>query len=313
MKEFLPPYTFNQKRGLMPDELVKRFVDVHAETEKLLTEEKIPDARQKYLQVLDAYNAIEKSSMPQFHKELAHDQVTKLFRRLNDAKERVKVPYNLIAAGILIIAFSVVIFMNPSIVGLVGFEDLVRQPGNVTFTESGLHTFTLQDRPLSLAVSGHYTGNVKLFLKQGSQLKMIFSSENQSRNFTDVCKETCSVSVDSNTIEVFASVDSGSSLTINEISYKVERKKNTAPAWRGTNRNFKVNLDKQVTIDLKDYFSDAEDDKMVFLSSSAPGLDVRVDGSRVLLTGKTPGTKNVIFVASDFQDVTRVNVMVEVQ
>src|SRR5574341_1331036 len=110
------------------DELIKKFVDLHSQTEQFLNGDNVKDAKQKYLEVVNAYHDIEKSSLEHFHKELAYDQVTTLFKKVNEAKERVQVPYHLIVAAVLIIAFSILVFLKPSIVGLAGYEDLIKQP-----------------------------------------------------------------------------------------------------------------------------------------------------------------------------------------
>ncbi len=296
----------------MEQDLIKRFVEVHSQTKTLLDQEHIPEAKQKYLEVLNAYQAIDHSTLEPFHKELAHDQVTALFKRLNETKEKVKVPYNLIAAAILVIAFSVVVFFNPSIVGLASLSTTVHEPINVTYTESGLHTFTLRDRPLSIALSGSFTGNAKVFLKQGNQLRAIINSENTTSPFIESCLETCSVNAESNSVEFFVDISEGGSVTLNDIIYNVQRKPNTAPTWKGNSRSFKAPLGKPLTIDLNDYFTDAETDALTFASSNAEGLDVLVKDSIVTLTGKTAGAKSIIFVASDLEEVTRVSITIDV-
>lgn len=297
----------------MDDDLIKKFVDAQKETEQLLEQERVSDAKQKYLQVLDAYQAIDRSSLEKFHKELAYDQVTALFKKVNDAKERVKVPVNLIVAAVLIIALSVAVFFNPSIVGLISLEDLARQPVNLTFTESGIQQVTLKDRPLTLSASGTFTGSAKLFFKQGNKLELILDTQRlQNGSFTDICEDTCEVNADSNTIELFASLEPGGRLELSELSYKIERKTNTAPAWKGSSRSFNAQVGKPVTIDLADYFGDAEGDPLVFLSTTAEGLDVLVQESKVTITPSGAGQKQITFVASDLVEVTRVGVTISV-
>lgn len=295
------------------DDLIKRFVELHDQTRALIASEQISDAKKKYLDVLSAYQSIEHSNLDPLHKQIAHDHVTSLFKDLNSAKERLNVPYNLIAAAVLIIAFSILVVFNPSIVGLASLENTLVLPINQTFTESSLRTFTLADRPLSLAASGTYEGRAKIFLKQGNQLRLIMSSDNATGGtFTDFCQETCSIIAESNSIELFIDIAPNSSLTLDALTYKTERKPNTAPAWKGSSRTFKAPLGKPLTIDLSDYFTDAENDALTFASSAAEGLDVDVRNSIVTLTGKTAGTKNIVFVASDLKDVTRVSVSIDV-
>ncbi|MEM3154321.1 MAG: hypothetical protein QW165_02005 [Candidatus Woesearchaeota archaeon] len=298
------------------DELVKKFVELHAQTEQLLHEDKISEAKQKYLDVVNAYHDIEKSSLEHFHKELAYDQVTQLFKKVNEAKQRVQVPYNLILAAVLIIGFSILVVFKPSIVGLAGFEDLIRQPTDFVFTEPKLQQVTLKDRPLTLSASGEFSGKAKLFYKKGDKFELIFDSEkSKSQNgiFTDICEETCEIIADSNAIELFADVTEGSRLHIKELSYKVKRKDNTAPTWTGKTKTFTAIRGKTLTIDVNQYFTDAENDKLVYLSTTDDGLDVLVQNSKVSITPKTAGTKHIVFIASDLLDVTKVPVTIEVK
>ena len=165
----------------MADELVKRFVDLHGETEQLLNQDKYKEARQKYLAVVKAYHDIHKSNLDGFHKELAYTQVNTLFRKVNIAKERTKIPYNLIAAAFLIMAFTFVIFLKPSIVGLAGYDDIMRTRVDLTFTESGVESVSLRERPLSLSVSGEFTGELKLYLKQGEKIELKMNTRVDTR------------------------------------------------------------------------------------------------------------------------------------
>ncbi len=295
------------------DELIKKFVELNSQAEQLLNEDKIQEAKQKYLDVIEAYHAIDKSTLERFHKELAYDQVTALFKKVNEARERVQVPYNLIAAGVLVIAFSVLIFLNPSIVGLTSLEDTVRQPVNITFASTKVQQVTLRDRPLSLSASGEFLGSVKLYYKKGEKLELILDSDKiQGNKFTDLCTETCEISADSNTIELFAQVSEGAKLVITELSYKVQRQDNSAPAWSGKTRTFKLPGGKSTTIDLAEHFTDPENDPLVYLSTTDEGLDVIVQNSKVTITPTGSGTKHIVFIASDLLEVTRIPVTIEI-
>ncbi len=298
----------------MDDQLIPRFVELHKQTEQLLEEDNAADAKQKYLEVLEAYHAIQKSPLEKYHKDLAYSQITQLFSKVNEAKERVKIPYNLIAAAVLIIAFSILVVLKPSIVGLVGMTDMVRQPINVTFQESGLYDLTLSEKPLSIALTGEVNGTAKVFYKQGSKLELIVdTSKLENSTFSDVCVETCTISADSNTLTLFVELSEGSSLTLVGATYKVEPRSNTAPVWKGKSKNFKAKLNTQMTIDLNDYFKDDDGDNLVFLSTTDDGLDLIVQDSYVTINPLATGTKNVVFIASDLRDVTRVPVSIDVE
>ncbi len=294
------------------DELIQKFVDLHAQTIQFLNEEKLKDAKQRYLEVVEAYHSIDKSQLERFHKELAYDQVTALFKQVNETKERIQVPYHLIVAAVLIISFSVLIFLKPSIVGLAGFEDLIRQPTDIVFTQSQVKEVSLSDRPLTLSASGEFYGKAKLFLKQGEKFELIFDSEkNNGTTFTEICEETCEINANSNVIELFAEVSEGSRLIVKELSYKIQSKDNSAPAWSGT-RTFYGYSGKQITIDLEQYFTDADNDDLVYLSTTTEGLELTVQNSKVTITPASTGTKSVTFIASDLLEVTKIPVAIEV-
>ncbi len=298
------------------EELIKKFVELNSQTEQLLNEEKLKEAKQKYLAVVDQYHSIEKSQLERFHKELAHDQVTQLFKKVNETRERVNVPWHLIAAGSLIIAFSILIFINPSIVGLAGLDNIMRDKVDITFTQSKIQQVTLHDRPLSISASGEFTGTAKLYYKKGDKLELLFDSEkskNENGKFTDICEETCEITAQSNTIELFAQLENNSKLTITELSYAVERKVNTPPSWTGNTRTFKAEKGKTTTLDLSKYFTDAENDQLTYLSTSTDGLEVSVENSKVTITPSTTGNKEIVFIASDQKDITRVPVTIEIK
>ncbi len=294
------------------EELIRKFIEQQNEAEKLLTDYKIKEAKQKYLQIVETYHEIEKSGLEHYHKELAYDQVTTLFKKVNETKQKIKIPYHLIIAGILVIGLSCLVFYKPSIVGLVGLEDSIRQPVNLTFTETKIISMTLRDRPLSLSATGTYNGTVKLFAKQGDKFELIFdSAKGRNGTFIDACEESCEMTATSNVVELFAQLEKGSTLTLNELYYRIERKSNGPPVWKATSKTFKATVNKKTTIDLNDYFSDPDENPMVFLSTADQGIEVTVANSKVTMLPKTAGTKKIVLIASDLLQVTRIPVTVE--
>ena len=294
------------------EELIKQFVELQNKTERLISEKKPKEAKQKYLELVELYHTIEKSKLEHYHKELAYDQINSLFKKVNECKETRRIPYHLVLAGLLIIGLSLVIFLKPSIVGLAGLEDVIRQPVNITFTETKLQQIALKDKPIALMASGTYTGNVKLFYKEGEKFELIYESSGQNGTFKDACTETCEMSAPSNFIELFAQIEAGGKLQITELAYKVRREGNTAPVWKATTKNFIAQNGKTLTLDMNDYFEDADNDPLVYLSTAAEGIDVKVQNSKVTLTPKSAGSKKIVLIASDLRQITRVPVTVDV-
>src|SRR3989344_2236179 len=95
--------------------LIQKFIQAHTESEKFLETGNIVGAKQKYLEALDTYHKIDQSSLEHFHKELAHDQITSLFKKVNSAKSSLKVPPNIIAAAVLLIVLSATVAFKPSV------------------------------------------------------------------------------------------------------------------------------------------------------------------------------------------------------
>jgi len=299
----------------MADDRIKKFVDLHHEAEKFLNQNKVKDAKQKYLEVVNAYHDIHNSDLERFHKDIAYDQVTTLFKQVSEAKERIKVPVNMIVAACLIIVFSVAVAIQPSIVGLVSFQDTVRQPVDKNYTESGLDSFTLRDRPLNLKLSGKFDGSAKVFFKQGEKLELVFDSEvspSQEGVFIDVCEETCDINVKSNSIELFIQVDEGT-LTLDELVYDVERTDNTAPEWTGKKKTLNAVQGQPLILDLDNYFKDDEDDPLTYLSTTTEGLEVDVKSNVLTITPHEKGKKTIMLIASDLLDLTRVRVTIDVK
>lgn len=296
----------------MPDETIKRFVDLHKQTEELLHQNDVKGAKQKYIEVVNAYHDIQNSSLERFHKELAYDQVTQLFQRVSDAKERVQIPYNIIVAAILVIVFSFVILFKPSVVGLYGFEDTVKQPLGKTFTESAIEQIALRDKPLRFAISGTSNGSAKVYLREADRLELVYDTAGQTGPFDNVCAESCQTNLKSSSIELLVQVESGS-ITIDELIYTIERKDNGAPFWKHNTQIFSATVGTPLILNLDDYFADPENDQLVYVSSTDEGLDIVVEQNMLTLTAQTSGTKHINIIASDLLEVSRVAVTINVQ
>lgn len=300
----------------MVDEKIQKFIELYSQAEQLLEQSQVFEAKQKYLEVLAAYQAIDKSDLDKIHKEIAYEQVTTLFKKVNEAKERTKVPVNLIIAAVLVIGFSTLVFFEPSIVGFVGFEDVVREQVNLTIDSSKLISLTLKDRPLSFKISGSTTtSDAKLFLKKGEKLELIFDAQKsqmtQDGQFVEVCEETCEINADNNVVEIFAQVEGGV-LNVNELVYTVKRTTNTPPRYVGKSQIFNAKKGEDLALNLDEYFTDDNGDKLTYLSTKDEGLETQVYDNYVTLRPTSTGTKRIMFVASDLQDVTRVPITVEV-
>ncbi|PIN74952.1 hypothetical protein COV18_05465 [Candidatus Woesearchaeota archaeon CG10_big_fil_rev_8_21_14_0_10_37_12] len=297
------------------EQLVEQFVDEHAKIEQLLEEEKIKEAKQTYLDLLETYKQIQQSKLEQYHKELAYDQLNDIFQDVNRAKERVQIPYNLVIAGVLVLALGMLVAFNPTIVGFASLHDEISQPVDLFIDRSGIHQITLKDKPLTLKATGTFNGAGKLFLKQGETFHLIVDSSTLlDGNFENACDETCEVNHGSNNIELFAELEEGSTLTVGSLLYKIPRTDNSAPVWSGSTTQFSAQQGQTLTLNLNEHFSDSDGDPLVYLSTTEAGLQVTVQNEKVLITPQSgiTGAKQIIFIASDLEMLTKVPVTINV-
>jgi len=293
----------------MVEEIIQKFVESQNQIEQLITENKSKEAQEKYKQTLDIYHQIQNSNLQSFHKELAYEQITDLFKKIKSSKPRKKIPYNLVLAAILLIAFGTMVLLKPSIVGLVAYEETIRQPVELNFEQSGTYQIKLQDRPVALMASGEYEGKAKLYYRNGEKLELIVDTEKiEGNTFKDICEETCTMIATDNNIEIFAKIEEGW-LKINEISYKIQINENIAPKWKGP-VSFNARNEETLTINLDEYYEDT--DKLVYLSTTAEGLEVIIQHNNIKIKPKTTGTKEIVLIASDLKEITRTPIKIEV-
>jgi hypothetical protein len=286
-------------------EVIKCFVETQDVIHSLIVHNELDKAKDLYHDLLQLYDQISESDLEYFHKELAHEQVTSIHGDLTAAEKTVRIPIHVIIAAALVAVLSALVFINPSIVGLITFEDEVTQKVNFTFTESKIANVNLKSAPLSLAVTGNFTGEVKLFYKVGDDLTLIFDSSNSEEiTFAKVCEDTCSIKTDSNAIELFAQIGDDSVLNLKEIVYTVPRDDNEAPIWTSKSKVFTITGQHEINLD--DHFEDPDGDDLVFLSTSDYGLKVTVSNNIVKIVPESEGEMQITVIASDLDKLTKV-------
>ena len=296
------------------DDVIKRFVQTQDAIHGFIVNNELDKAKKSYHDLLALYNQINESDLEYFHKELAHEQISAVHADITSAEKVTKIPINAIAAGVLIIVLSFVVFLNPSIVGLITFEDEVTQAVDLAFTQSTITALNLKDVPLGISASGNFTGDVKLFFKQGDDLILIFdSSKSKGSSFEKVCEDSCNIKASSNAIEIFAQVGDNSVLNLHDLVYTIARDDNSAPVWKGKNKEFtaKGKLD----LNLDNYFEDPDGDELVYLSTSDKGLKVTVSNNIVSIVPEdgAKGKKEITVIASDLDKLTKVPLTIVVQ
>lgn len=89
---------------------------------------------------------------------------------------------------------------------------------------------------------------------------------------------------------------------------------NAPPQWVGATASYAAQVGVPLTIPLDVLFRDPEGDSLVFLATSAPGIDVSVSDSQVTLFASdvARGTNTVVVMASDLVSITKVPLTISV-
>ncbi len=294
-------------------ELVKQFVEAYYKAQKHLDDSQTADARKQYYLLLNLYSRINKETTDEFQKELAYSQVTKVFNRLKEINSEKSIPFNIILAGIVIIILSIIVALNPGIVGLTAFQDEMSQQVELEFTNTTVTEIILKQNPLSFAITGTFEGeSAKVFIEKKGKLELVFDTEKSvilDGKFTKACIDTCKMDdFDGVTARLFVEVQNGK-LNIDSAEYHIERLKNSPPQWIGKKKEF--NIPGKTILELGTYFKDPEGDKMVFLSTTEDGLDIRVENDKLIIIPKQKfkEKKTITVIASDLEKLTKVPII----
>ena len=87
---------------------------------------------------------------------------------------------------------------------------------------------------------------------------------------------------------------------------------NSPPKWIRPSTEFSLPQNVQTSYDLSVFFTDKDEDLLVFLATETDGVNVEVSNSVVKLTPTSKGRHEITFIASDLTDVTRVPVTIQV-
>lgn len=277
-----------------------KFINTFNEAKQLLNERNLDAAKAKYYQLLDLYRDIALSNADPVEKELAHEQVLKIYYGLQNPP-KFKVPAVSIVVLVLIVTF--LFFFKPSIVGLFSFPQKVIQPVNLEL-KNGTYTIALKGVPLEFKATGSVTGNVKIFLVKDKELiKVVDASE----DFYEMCVDSCSLDYGSSVAELLVQVE-GSAL-LDKVIYKAKPLPNNKPEYKGPGE-FQVS--EAVKINLTNYFVDADGDALVYLVTAVDGFDVSIVNEVLEVKPDHSGLSGVLsIVASDTKDIAKVAVMLK--
>ena len=103
-------------------DLIHKFVQSYNSAQDSIEENRISEAKQKYHDLMEAYKEIADSDVETVHKELAYDQVLKVYQGVKGMKMRKTINTKAVALAVVLIIISLVIFIKPEIIGLTVFE-----------------------------------------------------------------------------------------------------------------------------------------------------------------------------------------------
>ncbi|MBD3304322.1 hypothetical protein GF343_04190 [Candidatus Woesearchaeota archaeon] len=103
-------------------DLIHKFVQTYNSAQDSIDANRMDEAKQKYSELMSVYKQISGSDLESVHKELAYDQVMKVFNGVRGMKPRQNINSKSIAVAVVIIIISLVIFIKPEIIGMVAFE-----------------------------------------------------------------------------------------------------------------------------------------------------------------------------------------------
>ena len=206
--------------------LVQKFVDTYNATQESLNSGDREGAVNGYKDLLDTYNAISSSDLEAMHKELAHDQLVKIYEALQSPpKNSIHTTTHIIAAAVLLVLFSFLVFFRPAISGLTTAEQATTiHDLNLAFVESEKRAIHLDAVPQSLRLSGKIDGSgfVRVYAVTPYQRVLVFDDDmaNVGRDgiFNSACTNTCRSGLDTQDFELDIVVQNAA-LTIYSIEY----------------------------------------------------------------------------------------------
>lgn len=210
-------------------ELVQKFVDTYHATQDCLDANDMENATAKYRDLLDVYKEMAASKIDPMHKELAYDQLVKVYNGITKPQQQgssIHATTHIIAAAILLVLFSFMVFFKPVVFGAVTVEQQkVVQDINIAFVESESRQIHLEAIPKSLAISGKVDGEgfVRVYAVTSESRTLLFDNDLASiandGTFSGACTHTCGMDFGTQDIQLDVEV-SGAALTIYSIEYR---------------------------------------------------------------------------------------------
>ena len=207
-------------------ELIQQFVDSFHATQSSLDKNDTEGAASGYKDMLGVYNKIAASDLDPMHKELAYDQLVKAYQGLQNprAPQSMHATTHIIAAAVLLVLFSFLVFFKPTVFGMVSAEPKIAQDLNFAFVESGSRAVHLDAAPKQLSISGKIDGGgmVRVYAVSGDSRVLLFDnnlvSVNSDGTFNAACVR-CNQGLDNRDFALDAVVENAA-LTVYSVEYR---------------------------------------------------------------------------------------------
>lgn len=152
-------------------DLIHKFVQAYNSAQDSIESNSRDEAKQKYHELMGVYKQISNSDMESIHKELAYDQVMKVFNGVKDMKPRSSLHVTSIAVAVVIIIISLVIFIKPEIIGMITY-DFNSEPKWVG--DSNLFVITGVPKSAAFAGTVGRTVNLDAFFKDADNDELVY-------------------------------------------------------------------------------------------------------------------------------------------
>ena len=179
------------------NELIGKFVSSYRFAQDALNNDDSEGATQGYKDMLSIYNKIAASNLEPLHKEVAYDQLLKVYQGLQQPKRSVHATTHIIAAAVLLVLFSFLVFFKPTVLGLTTLEPYTVHELNWAFVESESRAVQLDAIPQSLGLTGKVDGDgfVRVYAVTPTSRVLLFDNDfvrlNEDGSFTSACLTTC--------------------------------------------------------------------------------------------------------------------------
>ncbi|MBI4148490.1 S8 family serine peptidase, partial [Candidatus Woesearchaeota archaeon] len=259
-----------------------------------------------------------------------HTRLTRMHRQISSPSEGAWQKPAAIIIGLLFL-FTFFVFLQPGILGLLGFEEtqVISQNLNLYLSNSSEITLQLQGAPGSIFVSGAVYGNgtAKVEIASNGIRKVLYESTSSGtainaiinetvtqelRTFDRTCLETCAL--ENTTTEVTLIVElTDAIIRLDNITYSVAAANRPPEFTRNVTRiTFKQNETYQFTA--SQLFVDPENDELTITVTSADKITADQSGDTITLRPERTfaGTRLLGVLATDGENVVREEIHVEV-